>query len=292
MAKRGPKTNAGRTAVRQNAISHGISSESPVIGGVESHDEWEAHRQGTLTSLSPQGHLETELAERIALLLWRLRRVARYERHSIEVAQEQIVDDHEHQPGRYFDRLPDTPAEAEGKLASANELVELLEGVPKLSADKQIDAQKAVAILDAAAASVGWEYEIDRKKLPVQGTWSAEQLHASLRNLADEAEADATDLLEHATDQAKQEVERSRSQADELSRKLEQMSRERLLPEDDVINKVTRYEAHLHRQLIQTMHELEAMQARRGGMETPLARLDLSGDNSPASDGAGKGMRS
>ncbi len=38
-----------------------------------------------------------------------------------------------------------------------------------------------------------------------------------------------------------------------------------------------RYEAHLHRQLLQTMHELEALQARRQGHATPLARLDVAG---------------
>jgi hypothetical protein len=38
-----------------------------------------------------------------------------------------------------------------------------------------------------------------------------------------------------------------------------------------------RYEAHLHRQYIQTLHELEALQARRRGERTPLARLDITG---------------
>ena len=51
----------------------------------------------------------------------------------------------------------------------------------------------------------------------------------------------------------------------------------RLLPSSDVIAKVTRYEAHLHRTYIQTLHELEALQARRRGERVPLARLDISG---------------
>jgi len=54
----------------------------------------------------------------------------------------------------------------------------------------------------------------------------------------------------------------------------------RILPDDDTLNKITRYEAHLHRQYIQTLHELEAIQARRRGERTPLARLDITG--SPA----------
>ena len=54
-----------------------------------------------------------------------------------------------------------------------------------------------------------------------------------------------------------------------------QISR-RLLPDTDTLAKVMRYEAHLHRQYIQTLHELEALQLRRQGGHSPLARLDIS----------------
>jgi hypothetical protein len=50
-----------------------------------------------------------------------------------------------------------------------------------------------------------------------------------------------------------------------------------LVPEDQVLERVMRYEAHLHRQLLQSMHELEALQARRRGELAPLARLDVAG---------------
>jgi hypothetical protein len=43
------------------------------------------------------------------------------------------------------------------------------------------------------------------------------------------------------------------------------------------LEKVVRYEAHLSRQLYKAMHELEALQARRMGGSTPLARLDIDG---------------
>ena len=55
----------------------------------------------------------------------------------------------------------------------------------------------------------------------------------------------------------------------------------RMLPSSGNMEKIMRYEAHLHRQLHQTLHELEALQARRKGERpSPLARLDVSG--SPA----------
>jgi len=36
-----------------------------------------------------------------------------------------------------------------------------------------------------------------------------------------------------------------------------------------------RYEAHLNRVLKHTLHELEALQDRRNGTATPLARIDI-----------------
>jgi hypothetical protein len=74
----GPRTDAGKAVVAQNATRHGIFSNVPVVLG-ECPVEWEAHRAGVVASLAPVGLLEVNLAERTALLLWRLQRLARYE---------------------------------------------------------------------------------------------------------------------------------------------------------------------------------------------------------------------
>lgn len=49
------------------------------------------------------------------------------------------------------------------------------------------------------------------------------------------------------------------------------------VPPDATLASIQRYEAHLARQFYRAMHELEALQARRRGQETPLARLDVNG---------------
>ena len=51
----------------------------------------------------------------------------------------------------------------------------------------------------------------------------------------------------------------------------------RILPIGDTLDRIMRYEAHLHRLYIQTLHELEALQTRRKGGNAPLARLDIIG---------------
>lgn len=55
------------------------------------------------------------------------------------------------------------------------------------------------------------------------------------------------------------------------------MSRERLLPDEKTLEKITRYKAHLFRQLYQAMHELEALETKRSGGAAPLAGLDVQG---------------
>jgi hypothetical protein len=48
-----------------------------------------------------------------------------------------------------------------------------------------------------------------------------------------------------------------------------------VLPDLPTLQAFSRYEAHLNRQLVHTMHELEALQQRRNGQPAPLARLDV-----------------
>ena len=60
--------------------------------------------------------------------------------------------------------------------------------------------------------------------------------------------------------------------------KVEVMMSRRLLPSKATMEKVMRYEAHLHRMYIQLHHELETIQARRKGERvSSLTRIDVAG---------------
>jgi len=176
VGKRGPTTEGGRRAVRHNAVKHGLRSGDPVIPVFESFDEWESFRDGIIAGYEPEGRLETELAERSALLLWRLKRVVRYETEMT---------------AHYLDDIPD----------------------------------------DLAAAA---RYASGALAIPAEEIVTPDKIDA--------------------------------------------LTSRRLLPAKDSMEKVMRYEGHLHRQWVQTHHELEAIQARRRGERlSPLARLDVSG---------------
>jgi len=51
----------------------------------------------------------------------------------------------------------------------------------------------------------------------------------------------------------------------------------RLQPDEKILEKVARYKAHLSRQLYKALHELQALQRRRLGGSSPLARLHVDG---------------
>lgn len=60
------------------ALKHGILSTAPVIEGLESIDDWNAHRDRIIREIDPVGALESAYAQRAAAYLWRIERVARY----------------------------------------------------------------------------------------------------------------------------------------------------------------------------------------------------------------------
>lgn len=76
----GPRTLAGKARSSRNATRHGLTSRAVVLPTVESADDWAAHRDAIVASLTPMGALEAELAERVAVLTWRLRRATPHTR--------------------------------------------------------------------------------------------------------------------------------------------------------------------------------------------------------------------
>ena len=82
----GPKSAAGKAIVAQNARTHGLLSRSLIIEG-ESQEEF----SGLLTLLSdefqPVGLVEQALVERVAIALWRQRRLVRAESAEVSLNQ-------------------------------------------------------------------------------------------------------------------------------------------------------------------------------------------------------------
>ena len=287
----GPKTKEGKEVVRWNATKHGIRSPAPVIPGVEKKEDWEEHRDGVLESLQPEGHLEFVLTERVALLSWRLHRVTRFETESIALYQEQIEEDLARER-RFGSRVlgADHPEEVRWKLKDVQRTHRTLKKLPGLSDDKHLSGEDAAGVLWGISAYIEDE-DLEKVQPPsgvpewagVEGDtaewdgWTVGMVMEYVVSMASAASESPEELLEAATEKARLEVISAKQAVELVEKDLERMSRERLLPDEKILEKVSRYEAHLSRQMFKALHELEALQVRRSGGAAPLARLDVDG---------------
>ena len=288
----GPKTQAGKEVARWNSTRHGIRSPAPVIPGLEKAEDWEEHRDGVLESLSPEGHLELVLAERVALLSWRLHRVTRYERETIALSQEKVEED-------LMDRQSSNPLSPDAMqpqdvrmiFEDAKKTHRLLKKLSKLPGDKHLSTEEACFVLKAVWNGVDDDAGLEELKIPgipdalddpdllleYDVSWTVSLVREGISVLARAAGEAPEDLLESAAEGARLEVAVTKFEAQRVERDLKNLSRERLLPDDKALDKIARYEAHLSRGLYQAMHELEALQTKRSGGAAPLARVDVQG---------------
>ncbi len=70
----GPKTEEGKTAVRLNALTHGLTASGRLLPD-EDAEAFDSFAVRVREHLQPVGDMEDLLAERVIFCLWRLRRV-------------------------------------------------------------------------------------------------------------------------------------------------------------------------------------------------------------------------
>ena len=292
----GPKTEQGKAVVRWNATRHGISSPKPVVPGLEKQEDWESHRDGIMENLSPVGHLEVTLAERVALLSWRLHRVTRYETETVALSQEQVEEDI-HRRAMFLRSFRESPyasthpEDIRFEAKHNRRVHSALKRLPSLKAGKTLKGEDASsvlwAVLMAAQKAVGEEIDVEALDLPgvpedaiieELPAMKVEDVRGCVESIARAAREDPEVLLEAATETACLDALNAEAKAEQTEVEIDVMRRERILPDDKTLEKLSRYEAHLSRQLYHALHELENLQKHRTtGEGTPLARVDLQG---------------
>ena len=119
----GPKSQLGKTRSRLNSWKHGLTAETLIIGG-EDEARFKELRAELMQQHDPQSALEAELVERLAGILWRLRRVPFFEaaildarlnniaRHNSEIGEdeEEMSDAEWRVCGRACPRFRQLPA--------------------------------------------------------------------------------------------------------------------------------------------------------------------------------------
>ncbi|QDU22104.1 hypothetical protein [Urbifossiella limnaea] len=300
----GPRTDAGKAAVALNALGHGLFSGAALVPG-ESPDEWEEHRAGVVASLAPVGALELALAERVALTLWRMRRVTRHEAGALSaaVAGSAVPEPVEESPAAAFlhlkgykrdpERLADArrlATTAEALAGAADELVSLLGRLADTPAAEPVPAGVARLVF-----RLGWEMAegMGRDALPAAEptflkrigadcrrvddvTWTVGLVRAGLDYYANRIGCPAARVVATVTRHAA--TVRADAMRDAAARRAAEAAlvaraefgpRWRadaaLLPGADVAERVMRVEAHLGRQLQLTLGQIERLQAIRAG---------------------------
>ena len=281
----GPRRTKAKAAVSQNALAHGIMSTRPVVPGVESADEWEAHRRGFFENYQPVGHPEETCVNRIAHLHWRLNRITRFETEEIALAQEaadeeafQLVreqrqNSHEHLSPHIL-CLPDDLGELRERLVMARLALETLASLSRVPGNHTIpdDATNATLLLTADLKSR------QRAHIPTReprDRWTASFLREALGSLS--PNTPLGDLIQSTMRFARDTagaIEREFAHTERLATRLR---RQRILPSAAVTDRVARYEAHLTRQIVAYTRELETLVAIRTGLHVAKAQLHVTG---------------
>jgi hypothetical protein len=87
--KGGPKTDAGRAAVRNNAARHGLASIHPVLIGEDS-EPFRRFLKSLTDELQPVGIMEIMLVEQMADASWRRRRITMLEQGLFDVLRGEV----------------------------------------------------------------------------------------------------------------------------------------------------------------------------------------------------------
>jgi len=273
----GPRTDSGKAVVSRNAVTHGITSPQVPIPGVEDATAWAAFRQSVIDDRAPEGAVEEALVDRIAELFWRLRRVAPYEAELVAISRDHVDADYARRQA--FGPRPESVEAAEQWLAAAKEALNALAGV-----GDPIAFVSALAAADFIDCLTGGDLEMEKEAVPGfaggirevgDDGWNGSLMRGAVRSLAEAYEMDPQALHQKMLDNLAALVERRARDLEAVLREQDSMRRERLLPPAQTLIAVSKYEAHLNRQLYQAIHELEALQARRLGQPLPLARLQI-----------------
>lgn len=275
----GPRTANGKAASRLNAVKHGLLAREVVAAGFlhkESPDEFTTLSREYHESLQPHGPLEQMLVAQIVTVVWRLRRVRMAETGEVAMSVE-----------KNWPNLRLTPWEM-GNGFKGNALDGPIDDY--LETDRGIEfiieciQELRAAIVKAGGFSLEMldDYEPDTKAPNeiIDGLVSLHQRHASNPENPPTPKLQGRHLkavLRYLDKQieyfeAFAAVRKVHMDAEDAIRRSAAM-----LPAEEVIEKIVRYESALQRQLYRSMNQLERLQRRRLGENiSPPAVMDVS----------------
>jgi hypothetical protein len=274
-----------------SALKHGVTA------GILPHEGrvWRQHLAAVRDALQPVGAVEAALVERIAVTLWRLRRVVIWEASLLDDARarRRRAAQYAFRPiiGTLLRFLDDAGAgerEVQAYVTAEQARIATLE-----RALAALDDSAEWTALDAAAATTSAETLIgaldEQEKAALAARWEIEpgeleEIELTAEDLPDLLEIVGVERARTALESALHSARQNVALVEEVlavGHRMAAEAEEGARPDFDELGKLQRYEAHLERMLYRALHELEALQARRRGEAAPLGRIAVYGVDEP-----------
>jgi hypothetical protein len=275
--KGGVKTAEGKSVSKLNSIKHGILSEEIVIERgqcSENAEQYDEIRASLFEEFQPVGELESMLVDDLCATSWRRRRVVRAERalieHAIVSARLRRELDYAQKPIKY-DHFPN-PEEDVARLEKYQTsliYVELIQDVRQIIHFIEHGFVPLPKILkDRVDANFGVAHQLSPHReelLACNEAIETKDYHGRDKEYYQKQILVASkELLDMLIERA----EKFATREDVLF--IAEEETHVLLNERDV-QRIQRYESHLHRIFLQTLHELQRVQSIRLGKPMPLA---------------------
>jgi hypothetical protein len=249
---------------------------------------------GVRADLAPQGGIEEALADQIALFLWRLPRVARYETAVINVSQEEVKGALKGLEDQLYESIGERDeAQFWGKISM--QALTLLDSLATLGDCEKVDGEVVYEIFEAVRQKMDGKVRsmpdfVKMLCLPAEAQtddylwagWTAAIVRHALRKLASVIGLSYEDLLaqrqKYHSEYAQHKENWCRMHqtgVDDLTLRIQEkesrLRRDRMLPDEKILTKIARYEGHLGKQLNQAFQEFRRFQqAHRDRADPPL----------------------
>jgi len=277
----GPRTPQGKQRSKYNALKHGIYSKAPLL-----KDESRARFQSLLHELQeyhqPEGSTEELLVEKIAILTWRHRRFLKAEIAEISKGTEFLGADNlrrlafeaHNRENSLGGMLPNhtNPIVLDYAIVLLNELRRDFE-------ERGLDIKEDVRTLSKL-------YGFFSPQDPPRGLRSDYLTYGTIASHTPGEGGDAFPLTApEAREEAIKSVSREISRLRRLKKHVESVESSRLactaqsllVPKDEVLGRLLRYEAHLSREFDRTLSQLERLQRMRKGQPVlPPIKVEVS----------------
>jgi hypothetical protein len=273
----GPRTQAGKERSKHNALRHGIFSKVVLLKG-ESHSVFQWLLNGLREDLQPKGTFEEVLVERIAVLLWRKRRLITAEKAEIQKAVEFIELDEDRRQEDEATEILNFEINQKGalirRIANPKILQRCLDllRMLKVRIEKSGFTPKLDQLILAILYGEFGDEHCEKALFGLYRIWARLALVPKENRPQEEFPSPAQCVSEFLT-YLREEIRRlARCKKTQESIKSGKIKVERLrgnVPDTPALDRLLRYEASLERSFERTLSQLERLQRMRAGQPVP-----------------------